>query len=136
MRLCCTAGLAVAVALSGPVAALDLQLPGVAELTREGDRDADTYFLPVAPFAQGRVPSREIEGRILRQAWRIETDDLTTLSLLGMIRSQLQAQGYTLLLDCTADECGGFDFRFDVDVLPAPDMFVDLFDFRFLSAEN
>ncbi|MEL6647190.1 MAG: OmpA family protein, partial [Pseudomonadota bacterium] len=103
MRLCCTAGLAVAVALSGPVAALDLQLPGVAELTREVDRDADTYFLPVAPFAQGRVPSREIEGRILRQAWRIETDDLTTLSLLGMIRSQLQAQGYTLLLDCTAD---------------------------------
>ena len=136
MRLCHAAGLALAVAQTGPVAALDLDLPGRAELTREVDRDADTYFLPEAPFAQGRVPAREIEGRIVRQAWRIEAQDLSTLSLLGAIRAQMQAQGYDLLLDCTADECGGFDFRFGVDVLPAPDMFVDLFDFRFLSAEN
>lgn len=122
--------------LSGPVVALDLNLTGDAELVRELDRGADTYFLPTGPFSDGEVPSREVEGRVLRQAWQITGDGISTLDLLKQIRSQMQGQGYTLLLDCTGQECGGFDFRFGIDVLPAPDMFVDLFDFRFVSAQN
>ncbi|MEM7733195.1 MAG: OmpA family protein [Pseudomonadota bacterium] len=123
-------------ALAGPAAALDLTLPGQAQLVREVDRAADTYFLPTAPISEGRVPSEELEGRIVRQAWQIAGEELSTLGLLTAIRDQVQAQGYEVLLDCTGEECGGFDFRFGIDVLPAPDMFVDLFDFRFLSARN
>ncbi len=116
--------------------ALNLDLSGQAELTREVDLDADTYFLPTGPVVDRDVPTKELEGRVVRQAWRIEADGLSTLGLVTTIREQLQAEGYELLLDCTAEECGGFDFRFAIDVLPAPDMFVDLFDFRFLSARN
>lgn len=122
--------------LAGPAAALDLTLPGDAALVREVDRDADTYFLPTAPLGQSGVPSKELEGRIVRQAWQITGEGQSTLGLLGAIRDQVQAQGYEVLLDCAGEECGGFDFRFGIDVLPAPDMFVDLFDFRFLSARN
>lgn len=122
--------------LAGPAAALGLELPGEADLTREVVRAADTYFLPVAPFAAGAVPAKELEGRVVRQAWRITDAGLSTLDLLSAIREQMRAQGYEILLDCTAPECGGFDFRFGIDVLPAPDMFVDLFDFRFLAAQN
>ncbi|MEM6587694.1 MAG: OmpA family protein [Pseudomonadota bacterium] len=118
------------------MAALDLSLPGEAQLVREVDRAADTYFLPTAPITEGRVPSKELEGRVIRQAWQIAGEEFSTLGLLSAIRDQVQAQGYDVLLDCAGEECGGFDFRFGVDVLPAPDMFVDLFDFRFLSARN
>ncbi len=122
--------------LAAPATALDLKLPGQAQLVREVDRAADTYFLPTAPIREGRVPSEELEGRVVRQAWQITGQELSTLGLLTEIRDQVQAQGYEVLLDCTGEECGGFDFRFGIDVLPAPDMFVDLFDFRFLSARN
>jgi OOP family OmpA-OmpF porin len=40
------------------------------------------------------------------------------------------------LFECGGSECGGFDFRFATEVLPAPDMHVDLTDFRFLSASK
>ena len=136
MRLRATAFYLIMSALAGPAAALTLDLPGEADLTREIDRAADTYFLPVAPYAAGAVPAKELEGRVVRQAWRISGEGLSTLDLLSAIREQMQAEGYEILLDCTASECGGFDFRFGIDVLPAPDMFVDLFDFRFLSGLN
>jgi outer membrane protein OmpA-like peptidoglycan-associated protein len=36
-----------------------------------------------------------------------------------------------VIFECETDGCGGFDFRFATDVLPAPAMHVDLGDFRF-----
>ncbi|MEO0772621.1 MAG: OmpA family protein [Pseudomonadota bacterium] len=130
------AAFAALLACAGPVAALDLTLPGEAQLVREVDRKSDTYFLPTGALTDGAVPSEELEGRIVRQAWHITGEGQSTLGLLTAIRDQVEAQGYDVLLDCAGEECGGFDFRFGIDVLPAPDMFVDLFDFRFLSAQN
>jgi outer membrane protein OmpA-like peptidoglycan-associated protein len=116
--------------------ALDLTVPGDADLTREEQSAAESYLLPTGPFADGQVPSIDVEGIVTRQAWRIEGEELTTLKLLTPLRDQLQEAGYEILFDCADTECGGFDFRFNVSVLPAPDMFVDLFDFRFLSARR
>ena len=45
-------------------------------------------------------------------------------------------QGTRRFLNCGGQTCGGFDFRFGTDVMAAPDMYVDLFDFRFLSARG
>jgi len=128
--------LAALTAVAAPVRALELNLPGEAELTREEVQPADTYFLPVGPFADGILPTREVEGRITRQAWRIVDGEMTTLQLIAPLRDQLREAGYDIVFDCVADQCGGFDFRFSTEVLPAPDMFVDLFDFRFLSAQK
>lgn len=127
---------AVSAVFTAPARALELNLPGEAELTREEVQPADTYFLPVGPFADGILPTREVEGRITRQAWRIVDGEMTTLQLIAPLREQLAAAGYDIVFDCVADQCGGFDFRFSTEVLPAPDMFVDLFDFRFLAAQK
>jgi len=121
---------------AGPAWALELVLPGEAVLTREEVDDADSYRLPVGAFADGRLPVREVEGHVTRQAWRIEGTDISTLRLLAPLRDQLRDAGYDILFDCASEECGGFDFRFATSVLPAPDMFVDLFDFRFLAAHK
>jgi len=122
--------------IAGAAQALDLTVPGDAELTREEQSAAESYLLPTGPYADGQIPSVEVEGLVTRQAWRIEGEGLTTLKLLTPLRDQLREAGYEILFDCADRECGGFDFRFNTSVLPAPDMFVDLFDFRFLSARK
>ena len=39
-------------------------------------------------------------------------------------------------MDCTSQACGGFEFRFATEVLPAPAMFVNLNAYHFLSART
>lgn len=130
--------LIVCLATLAPVAAraLDLSIPGSAEMTREITEDIGTYRLPVGPFADGALRSLRVEGRIIQQAWRTEAQELTTAQLFNPLRDQLVAQGFNLLFECAARACGGFDFRFNTRVMAAPDMFVDLFDYRFLSARK
>lgn len=126
--------LAVSTMADAPARALDLVLPGNASLTGEVLRNPDSYMLPTAPFAEGALPVDEIEGRVLQRAWRIDQSGMTTLQMIRPLREQLEQAGYDITLDCGGQECGGFDFRFNTRVLAAPDMYVDLFDFRFLSA--
>lgn len=121
---------------AAPIHALDLSLPGSATLTREVRQDATAYFVPTAPLSDGVIPSIEAEGAFVQQAWRLDAPGLTSLQILRPLRDQITVAGYEILLDCSGQECGGFDFRFQTNVLPAPDMFVDLFDFRFLSAQT
>ncbi|MGR3292189.1 MAG: OmpA family protein, partial [Paracoccaceae bacterium] len=61
---------------------------------------------------------------------------LTTLQMITPLRDQLTEDGYEILLDCETDQCGGFDFRFEINILAEPDMHVDLGDFRYLSARR
>ncbi len=114
--------------------ALQLTLPNSARQTAGEDLGLDSYALPLGPFADGDVPARTFEGFVMRQAWRIEGRGVTTLQVLRPLREELGAKGYTVLFECAARDCGGFDFRFSTDVIPAPDMLVDLDEYRFLSA--
>ena len=116
--------------------ALELSLPGNATLSREIVKDSESYQVPIEPFSDGRIPALEVEGAFRQEVWRLETPSITTLQILDPLRSQLIDEGFDILLDCAGRECGGFDFRFATRVMPAPDMFVDLFDYRFLSARN
>ncbi len=123
-------------ALPALALAQDLALPPGATLTHEAASEAGSYALPTGPFKQGAVPVEVIEGAVLRQSWRVPGNARTTLQLLAPLRSQITAAGYDLLLDCRTRQCGGFDFRFGTEVLPGPGMYVDLTDFRFLSARG
>lgn len=114
--------------------ALDLALPTSARETFSETTAPDSYRLPTGPFADGAVPTVLLEGRVTRGAWRIGNAGLTTLQLLQPLRDQLVAQGYEVLYSCQSDACGGFDFRFGMDVLRAPAMYVNLSDFRYLAA--
>jgi outer membrane protein OmpA-like peptidoglycan-associated protein len=127
---------AFTLSLGLPVAAgaQGLEMPPGAELTHQQTLPLDSYALPLAPFAEGALPALGMEGAVTRQAWRVAAAEPDTLRIIAPLREQLLAQGFEPLLECDTESCGGFDFRFATPVLPAPEMFVDLGDFRFLSA--
>lgn len=125
---------AVALALlAGPLAAL--QLPEGATRVLEEREALGSHRLVLEPWAGDVAPGRDVEGAVTREVWQLRAPG-TTLELLAPLRDQLEAEGFAILLDCEAEACGGFDFRQGVEVLPAPAMFVDLADFRYLSAEK
>ncbi len=126
--------LALIVAPYGAVAAFELSMPEGAELVAEISNTPDSYHLPLAPYANGTLPVEVIEGHVVIQAWRLAQEGQTTLQIARDLEAQVIEEGFEVLLNCGGQDCGGFDFRFNTFVLAAPDMYVDLFDFRALSA--
>ncbi|MEP5633119.1 MAG: OmpA family protein [Tateyamaria sp.] len=117
-----------------PVHALELILPANAVETESRDSTLDQEAVPTGPFADGTLPVRIVEGPVTRRAYRIPSSGMTSFQILAPIRTQLETAGYEVLLDCETDRCGGFDFRFGIDVLPAPGMYVNIRGFHFISA--
>jgi OOP family OmpA-OmpF porin len=114
-------------------AAQDLQLPGNAVATYQEAGSPDTLAIATGPWANGSFDNITAEGTVSQSAWRIAVGGLTTMQVLQPLRDQLIAAGYSQLFNCDDDACGGFDFRFALDVLPPPDMQVNLGDFRYWS---
>ncbi|MBY6093082.1 OmpA family protein [Maritimibacter alkaliphilus] len=128
--------LLLALALPGAATAQALNLPANArQIAADQERDR-SYALPIGPWADHAVPMQSLEGDVTREVWRVEARGETVLQLIAPLRDQLQAAGYEVLLDCADRQCGGFDFRFALEVAPAPDMYVDLFDFHVLTAQR
>lgn len=122
--------------LPGGAAAISLDMPASASMQTEEARPADSFALPVGAWSEGTIPSQMVEGDVSIRTWRIDSPGVTTLQLLAPLRQQLAREGFEVLFECRSDQCGGFDFRFGTEVVPAPAMFVDLGDFRFLSARR
>ena len=116
--------------------ALTFDFPGSAVVAGGRSDPLTSILLPLGPWAAGTLPSRRVEGPLDQTAWQIDDPGLTTLQLLAPLRAQVLAAGFDVLFECDTVNCGGFDFRYAIDVLPEPDMHVDLGDFRFLAAER
>ncbi len=121
---------------AGSVSAQELTLPGGAALTRELVEQAGGHAVPTGPWSGGAQPTQDAVGRVTRQAWRVPGAPVTTLQLANTLEAQLEAAGYTTVYRCASAACGGFDFRFNLTVLPPPEMFVDLFDYHYISARK
>ncbi len=131
-------GLALALA-GGPALGQSLPDPGAPEGARQSahsERAFDRYALPVAPFTADQHGTRAIEGRIVWSAFRLDDPSATTTTIAENYRSWLSEQSFTPILDCSAEACGGFDFRFGAAILPAPGMQMDATDFVQLTAEK
>ncbi|MGR3462358.1 MAG: OmpA family protein [Roseovarius sp.] len=122
--------------LAGVGQAQDLPLPEGAERTTEVIRPADTVYLPQGALEGGAVPRLRLDGTITSRAWRLPERGLGTLARMAPLRAVLEKSGWEVVFSCAADGCGGFGFRFAVPVLPAPAMFVNLFDYRYLLARR
>ncbi|WP_298921671.1 OmpA family protein [uncultured Roseobacter sp.] len=116
------------------VFALEVVMPAGARQTVERATRLDSFDAPIGAFADGIVPSRVLEGSVTRRAWRIGTAGLTVLQVLAPLRAQLENQGYSVAFECAANSCGGFDFRFNIEVLPGPNMYVNIGSYRYLTA--
>lgn len=118
------------VMLAFPAHALDLVPPG-ATLTARDQSAADSVRLPQTTWKPG-VTFESTEGAIRRSAYAISNSALTTLQLIEPLRTVLTDAGYEQVFACADAACGGFDFRFQLDLIAAPDMFVDLGNYRYL----
>ena len=132
---------AALISLSGcfaalPATALDLALPATAELAHEEAESATYYSLPVGPWLGDRAEMHTAEGALARNVWQVAGYDGNSAQLMAPLRAQLEDQGYEILFACDATLCGGFDFRFAMDVTPEPAMHVDLGDFSYLVARQ
>ncbi len=114
--------------------AFEPALPEAAQLTGDFVTERGHFTLPTGVFANGNVPGERLSGAISRRSWRVMAGFTNTEALTEELSAQLSAQGYRIIFECDAELCGGFDFRFNTEVLPPPEMFVDLSDFRYLSA--
>ena len=120
--------------LATPAAALELDLPG-AVIARVQTSPANSVRLPDQPWSVGSQPP-QVEGAIRRRALRVAGGLKTTLQLLEPLREQLLQNGFFEVFSCADAACGGFDFRFQLDILGEPDMHVDLGDFRYFLARK
>ena len=125
---------ALALAAS-PAAALDLPFPAPAELMAEVDEAGAAVMLATGNWTEGGLPQITLEGDALQRSWRIE-GDFTSLAVMGALRDAVESAGFRILHQCAARECGGFDFRYAIPLLPEPFMHVDLGDYRYLSARK
>ena len=112
-----------------------LEMPAPASVVGGWTESPSTLRLPTGPFDAGKMPQREAAGVVTQRAYRMDDQRLTTLQLITPLLDQLQRAGYTILFQCEASACGGFDFRYGMEVLPEPQMHVDLGDFRYVVAE-
>ena len=127
-----------ALALLGslPATALTLEFPALAAEVAATTASHASHFLPLAPFSEDRIHGVTAEGAVQQQSWKVGTGSLTTMQIMAPLRDQLQSAGFEPLFECEARVCGGFDFRYNIDVLPEPDMHVNLGDFRYLTAKR
>ena len=105
------------------------------QIGRRAEAPAD-YAFPTAAFDGKTLPSRVVTGTLDQRAYRLDGWRDNTLALLQPLRGQLETAGYKVTFTCATTECGGFDFRFGMAVLPEPQMHIDLGDFRYLVAER
>lgn len=129
---------ATALAVISPMAstAMQLDFPRNATLVGEQTVGHGSYHMPIAPWMDGRLDTVLAEGEVIQQAWKIAASGLTSLQILDPLKLQLSEAGFEVVFECETEVCGGFDFRFETDVMPEPVMHVDLGDFRFLAAKR
>ena len=113
-----------------------LSLPNTMEEMFVQTVDQEIYQAPTGPWSKGHIKSVETNGRLIKRAWQALESTATVNQLAEPILEQLKAAGYQIIFDCHDRACGGFDFRFATDVLPAPYIYVNLQDFRFVTLKS
>jgi len=116
--------------------ALTIDMPANASRTTLLDTPLQSFNVATGPWDGQAVPMQIIDGTVTTEVWTIDAAGLTTLQILSPFRQQLDAGGYDVIYECRTEDCGGFDFRFAIDVAAPPDMRVDLGDFRYIAAKG
>lgn len=120
--------------LAGMAQAQEFSLPG-ARLVAQDSTDAGSVRLPRVPWNPAMVPDLA-EGVISRQVFVLPESSSTTLQLIEPVRKSLEEAGYEQVFTCSDAACGGFEFRFQLDLIGEPEMHVDLGDFRYVLMEH
>jgi OOP family OmpA-OmpF porin len=121
---------------AAPLAAEPLALDAPGAVTAQRHEGPARVALPVGVWREGAVPMAAAEGAVRLEARRLEGGGRTPLQILAPLRAQLDAAGFEVIFECADLECGGFDFRYSLELLPEPAMHVDLGEFHWLTARR
>lgn len=91
------------------------------------------YGVAAAVWTGLDVPFLEMNGTRTRTAWQLPNSPGALQDLVNHVEEVWERDDFELVLSCTEASCGGFDFRHRLDVLPLPEMYVDLGVFRYIS---
>lgn len=116
--------------------ALTIDMPANASLTSIVETPMQSFNIATGPWNGDAVPMQTVDGTVKTEIWTIDAPGLTTLQILSPFRQQLDAEGYSVIYECRTEDCGGFDFRFAINVAAPPEMRVDLGDFRYIAAQG
>jgi outer membrane protein OmpA-like peptidoglycan-associated protein len=112
-----------------------LQLPLGAKETYSRVETLMSPLVAVSPYVDGGIQTATAPTHIRRSVWAFGGEQTLAEVQTGIL-AQLNISDYESLFFCQTEDCGGFDFRFAIDVVAEPDMRVDLRDFRFISARQ
>ena len=121
----------IGICVATTAAAQSLRLPDTAAATLQTDAHPDTLLIAIAPWDGAAQPHVTVDGLLTRSAWKIVETGRSTLDIMQTLQDQLQADGLAEIFSCQDIRCGGFDFRFSLDLLPPPAMQVNLGDFQY-----
>lgn len=107
------------------------------DLTPQGGRvvasdqmAASAIPMPSEAWSDSRTP-RVVEGSASRRVWQVPDTGATPLQLLSPLRDRLTSDGFAEVFTCADAACGGFDFRFGLQLIGPPEMFVDLANYHY-----
>lgn len=134
-RLACALLVSAAVApgWATPAAELLIDLPPEAEESGQVSDPPGRYGVATGVWNGRDVPFIEMNGTRLRQAYRLPNAPGALADTISALSESLTGAGFEIVLSCIDLTCGGFDFRHRLEVLPLPEMYVDLASFRYLS---
>ena len=109
---------------------------GGSVITGYSVKDFDAARIQAGPFKDGRpTDARRLEGRITRVAYRTGPGP-SIIEVARNFEQQLAKSGFETLLACDTAQCGDIPFTEAVDTLPAPQMWIDGFDYRYVAGRK
>ncbi|MGB0960455.1 MAG: OmpA family protein [Halocynthiibacter sp.] len=115
-----------------PALAAEIQIPAQATHISDATHPLKAYDFPV----QSGVAPIGLRG-LTQNVWQVRGTELTVQQLIEPVKEGMIADGVLGLFECTDAQCGGFDFRYDLNLIDEPDMHVTLDDFAYwIGASN
>ena len=111
-------------------------LPANMKQTAHVSSEFAVYNVPIGPYSEGSLLSKNITGPITKTAWRAKNTAVTSDQAIQPLIDAMRHLGFKIIFDCRVKSYGGFDFRHAIETLPAPALFVSLDDFRFTTMQK
>ena len=90
---------------------------------------------PNGPFSVSDQSMEAVSGKITRQSWRIN-NPLRVETVLSAMTNAYERQGFKSRFRCKSVACGGFAFRYSLELTQAPDFLVDLDNYEYVDLRN
>lgn len=89
--------------------------------------------IPTGPFTADKANFKIVSGQIRTVVYQTDMES-STFELLNSSWEELEQIGFNRVFQCDTQKCGGFQFRHNIEVVEPPNMFVNLGDFKFITA--